>query len=84
MGHGIIFWLIVGALAGWLAGVLVKGRGFGLMADIVVGVVGAVIGGFLSSALGVSLGHGLIASLVTAVIGAVILLTLVRLAAPRR
>ena len=76
--HGIIVWLIVGAIAGWLAGKLVKGGGFGLIGDIVVGIVGAVIGGWLAGVLGISIGSGLIASIITAVIGAVILLLIVR------
>jgi len=76
--HGIIVWLIIGAIAGWLAGRLVKGGGFGLIGDIVVGIVGALIGGWLAGALGISIGSGLIASIITAVIGAVILLIIVR------
>jgi uncharacterized membrane protein YeaQ/YmgE (transglycosylase-associated protein family) len=75
---GIIIWLIVGAIAGWLAGLLVKGGGFGLIGDIVVGIVGAVIGGWLAGVLGISIGSGLVASIITAVIGAVILLVIVR------
>jgi uncharacterized membrane protein YeaQ/YmgE (transglycosylase-associated protein family) len=76
--EGIIVWLIIGAIAGWLAGMLVKGGGFGLIGDIVVGIVGAVIGGWLAGALGISIGSGLIASIITAVIGAIILLIIVR------
>jgi uncharacterized membrane protein YeaQ/YmgE (transglycosylase-associated protein family) len=76
--EGIIVWLIIGAIAGWLAGMLVKGGGFGLIGDIVVGIVGALIGGWLAGALGISIGSGLIASIITAVIGAVILLVIVR------
>jgi len=74
--HGIIVWLIIGALAGWLAGKLVRGGGFGLIGDMVVGIVGAVIGGWLAGALGVSIGSGFIASVITAIIGAVILLVI--------
>lgn len=77
--HGIIVWLIIGAVAGWLAGQFMKGGGFGLLVDIIVGIVGAFIGGWLASVLGISLGGGLIASIITATIGAVILLFLVRL-----
>ena len=76
--HGIIVWLIIGAIAGWLAGKLVKGGGFGFIGDIVVGIVGAVIGGWLASVLGIGIGSGFIASVITAVIGAVILLLIVR------
>jgi uncharacterized membrane protein YeaQ/YmgE (transglycosylase-associated protein family) len=79
MEHGIIAWLIIGAIAGWLAGLLVKGGGFGLIVDIIVGIVGAFIGGWLAGVLHISLGSGWIASIITAVIGAVILLFIVRL-----
>jgi uncharacterized membrane protein YeaQ/YmgE (transglycosylase-associated protein family) len=77
--HGIIVWLIIGAIAGWLAGTLLKGGGFGLIGDIIVGIVGAFIGGWLSGLLGISLGSGLIASIIMATIGAVILLLIVRM-----
>ena len=66
-------------LSGWLAGMLVKGGGFGLIGDLVVGVVGAFLGGFLFGALGISGGGGFIGSLVVATIGAVVLLFIVRL-----
>ena len=76
--YGIIAWLIIGAIAGWLAGLMVKGGGFGLIGDIVVGIVGAVIGGWLAGVLGISIGSGFIASIITAIIGAVILLVILR------
>ena len=79
MEHGIIAWLIIGAIAGWLAGVLVKGGGFGLIVDIIVGIVGAFIGGWLAGVLHISLGGGWIGSIITALIGAVILLFIIRL-----
>jgi uncharacterized membrane protein YeaQ/YmgE (transglycosylase-associated protein family) len=79
MEHGLIAWLVIGAIAGWLAGVLVKGGGFGLVVDIIVGIVGAFIGGWLAGVLGISLGGGWIGSIVTALIGAVILLFIIRL-----
>lgn len=79
MEHGLIAWLVIGAIAGWLAGVVVKGGGFGLVVDIIVGIVGAFIGGWLAGVLGISLGGGLIGSIVTALIGAVILLFIIRL-----
>lgn len=75
----LLWFLIVGIVAGWLAGKLVKGGGFGLVGDLVVGVVGAFIGGFLFSSLGVSAGGGLIGSIIVATIGAVVLLYAVRL-----
>jgi uncharacterized membrane protein YeaQ/YmgE (transglycosylase-associated protein family) len=74
-----IWFLIVGLVAGWLAGKLVKGGGFGLVGDLIVGVVGAFLGGFLFSTLGVSSGSGLIGSIIVATIGAVVLLFLIRL-----
>ena len=74
-----IWFLIVGIIAGWLAGVLVRGGGFGLIGDLVVGVVGAFIGGFLFSLLGLSSNGGLIGSIVVATIGAVVLLVIVRI-----
>ena len=74
----IIWFLVVGLVAGWLAGVLVKGGGFGLIGDLIVGVIGAVLGGFLFSTFGVSIGGGLIGSIVVATIGAVVLLFIVR------
>jgi uncharacterized membrane protein YeaQ/YmgE (transglycosylase-associated protein family) len=76
--HGIIVWLVIGAIAGWLAGRLVKGGGFGLVGDIVVGIVGALIGGWLADALHIDIGSGFIASIITAIIGAVILLVILR------
>jgi uncharacterized membrane protein YeaQ/YmgE (transglycosylase-associated protein family) len=79
MQHGLIAWLIIGAVAGWLAGLLVKGGGFGLIVDIIVGIVGAFIGGWLASVLGISIGGGFIGSIIIAVIGAVILLFVIRL-----
>ncbi|WP_412527252.1 GlsB/YeaQ/YmgE family stress response membrane protein [Burkholderia lata] len=75
--HGLIVWLIIGAIAGWLAGVLVKGGGFGLVIDIVVGIVGAVIGGWLAGLLGIGF-SGILGSIVIALIGAVILLLVIR------
>lgn len=77
--QSIIVWLIVGAIAGWLAGMVVKGGGFGLIGDIVVGIIGAVIAGYLLPALGIHLGVGIIASIIDAFIGAVILLIVLRL-----
>jgi uncharacterized membrane protein YeaQ/YmgE (transglycosylase-associated protein family) len=75
---GLLIFLAIGAVAGWLAGVLMKGGGFGLLGDIIVGVIGAVIGGYLFGALGIQAG-GLIGSIVTATVGAVVLLLIVRL-----
>jgi uncharacterized membrane protein YeaQ/YmgE (transglycosylase-associated protein family) len=77
--HGVIWWILVGLVAGWLAGKAMKGGGFGVLMDIVIGMIGAVIGGWLFGTLGVFPGGGLIGSILVAFIGAVILLALVRL-----
>ena len=60
MVEGLLVWLIVGAIAGWLAGLIVKGYGFGLIGNIVVGIIGAVIAGWLLPKLGISLGPALL------------------------
>jgi uncharacterized membrane protein YeaQ/YmgE (transglycosylase-associated protein family) len=75
----IIVLLIVGAIAGWAAGQIVRGFGFGLIGNIVVGIVGAFIGVWLLSRLGVHVGTGFIAATVQAIIGAVVLLVIVGL-----
>lgn len=75
----ILWFLIVGLIAGWLAGVLVKGGGFGVVGNIVIGIVGAVLGGWLFSTLGASWGGGLISSILVATVGAVVLLMVARL-----
>ena len=75
----ILWFILIGLVAGWLAGKIMKGKGFGVFGDIVVGVIGALIGGFLFRELGVSLGGGLIGSLIVAVIGALVLLYVLRL-----
>ncbi len=74
----LIIFLAIGAVAGWLAGTLMKGGGFGLLGNIVVGVIGAVVGGFVFGLLGISAG-GLIGSIITATAGAALLLFIVRL-----
>jgi uncharacterized membrane protein YeaQ/YmgE (transglycosylase-associated protein family) len=76
---GLIAWLIVGLVAGWLAGQFMKGSGYGMVGDIIVGIVGAFIGGFLASLLGLSGSVGLIGSIVVALIGAIILIALLRM-----
>jgi len=74
-----VWFILVGLVAGWLAGVLMKGGGFGVIGDIVVGVLGALLGGFLFRSLGVSAGGGLLGSIVVATVGAVILIFILRL-----
>jgi uncharacterized membrane protein YeaQ/YmgE (transglycosylase-associated protein family) len=74
----LLIFLAIGAVAGWLAGVLMSGGGFGLLGDIVVGIIGALIGGVLFGALGISAG-GLVGAIVTATVGAVVLIFVLRL-----
>jgi uncharacterized membrane protein YeaQ/YmgE (transglycosylase-associated protein family) len=75
----LIIWLIVGAIAGWLAGMVVKGGGYGLIGDIIVGIVGGLIAGWLLPQIGIVIGGGFIAAIINAFIGAVILLIVLRL-----
>lgn len=86
MGHGLIAWIFIGIVAGWLTGKLMRGAGFGVLMDMVVGLVGALVGGFLSNHLGFGgVGqHGLIGSIVIAVIGAVVLTLIIRLISGNR
>jgi uncharacterized membrane protein YeaQ/YmgE (transglycosylase-associated protein family) len=77
--QALIILLIVGAIAGWLAGQIVRGFGFGLVGNIIVGIVGAVIAGWLFPRLGINLGGGIIGSIIAAAIGAVILLFIIGL-----
>ena len=74
-----IWFIVVGLVAGWLAGQLMKGGGFGVIGDIVVGVLGALLGGFLFSSLGMSLGGGLLGAIIVATLGAVLLIFVLRL-----
>lgn len=73
----LLLFIIIGGIAGWIAGLLVKGRGHGLVTNIVVGVIGAFIGGFIFTELGIAT-TGLLGSLVMATVGAIILLLLLR------
>jgi uncharacterized membrane protein YeaQ/YmgE (transglycosylase-associated protein family) len=75
----LLIWLLVGAVAGWLASTIVKGGGSGLLGDIVVGVIGAFVGGWLLARLGIQLGVGLVSVIASATIGAVLLLLILRL-----
>ena len=76
--HSIIAWLIIGAIAGWLAGIFVKGGGFGLIGDIIVGIIGAFIGGWGAGVLHIHVGAGWISEIITAAIGAMLLLFILR------
>ncbi|HEX3835463.1 MAG TPA: GlsB/YeaQ/YmgE family stress response membrane protein [Steroidobacteraceae bacterium] len=75
----IVWFILVGLIAGWLAGQLMKGGGFGVIGDIVVGIIGALIGGLLFSSLGIWAGGGLLGAIIVATIGAIILIFLLRL-----
>lgn len=74
-----IWFILIGLVAGWLAGQFMKGGGFGIIGDIVVGVVGALLGGFLFGSFGVSLGGGLLGAIIVATIGAIVLIFVLRL-----
>jgi uncharacterized membrane protein YeaQ/YmgE (transglycosylase-associated protein family) len=74
-----IWWIVVGLIAGWITGKLMKGGGYGALMDIIVGIVGALIGGFIAEHIGFGGDHGLIMSIIIAVIGAVILTLILRL-----
>jgi uncharacterized membrane protein YeaQ/YmgE (transglycosylase-associated protein family) len=78
-GQSILVILVVGLVAGWLAGKIVQGTGFGLIGDIAIGIVGAFIASWLLPKLGIGLGVGMIRSIIDATIGAVVLLVIIRL-----
>ena len=74
-----IWFILIGLIAGWLAGQVMKGGGYGVIGDIIVGILGALLGGWLFGALGIGAGGGLIGSLIVAFIGACILIFLLRI-----
>ncbi|GAC1691132.1 MAG: GlsB/YeaQ/YmgE family stress response membrane protein [Gemmatimonadaceae bacterium] len=80
----LLWWLIVGIIAGWLTGKIMKGSGYGVLMDLVLGVIGAFIGGFVMRTLGFAGAGGLLYSIVVATLGAVLLVWLVRLVTGRR
>ncbi len=75
----LIWWIIVGLIAGWATGKLMKGSGYGTLMDIVVGIIGAIIGGEIMAHLGMSASGGMIYTILVAIVGAVILTLLIRL-----
>jgi len=77
--ESLLIFIIIGAIAGWLAGLIVSGFGFGLIGNIIVGIVGAFIAGWLFPRLGFAIGGGILGSIINATIGAVILLLLVKI-----
>lgn len=74
-----IWFILIGLIAGWLAGQVMKGGGYGVIGDIIVGILGALLGGWLFGVLGIGAGGGLIGSLIVAFIGACILIFLLRI-----
>jgi uncharacterized membrane protein YeaQ/YmgE (transglycosylase-associated protein family) len=78
-GESIVIILVVGLIAGWLAGKIVQGTGFGLIGDIAIGIVGAFIASWLFPRLGIALGAGILRAIIDATIGAVLLLVIIRL-----
>ncbi|MEI7780560.1 MAG: GlsB/YeaQ/YmgE family stress response membrane protein [Planctomycetota bacterium] len=74
-----VWFIVIGLLAGWLAGLLMKGGGYGIIGDIIVGVLGSLVGGYLFKTVGVSLGGGLAANLIVATVGAVVLILILRI-----
>ena len=80
----LLWFVLIGAVAGWLAGQFMKGSGFGLLGDIIVGVIGAFIGGYLFRKIGVELGGGFIGRVIIAFAGALLLLFVIRLFTGRR
>ena len=78
-GESLVIILAVGLIAGWLAGQIVQGTGFGIIGDLIIGVVGAFIGSWLLPQLGIHLGVGIVAAIINATVGALILLLIIRL-----
>ena len=76
--ESLLIFIIIGAIAGWLAGLIVSGFGFGLLGNIIVGIIGAFIAGWLFPRFGFAIGGGILAAIINATIGAVILLVLVK------
>ena len=83
-GEGAVMILLVGLIAGWLAGKLVRGTGIGMIGDMAIGIVGAFIASWLLPRLGIGLGSGLIRAIINATVGAALLLIIIRLARARR
>jgi uncharacterized membrane protein YeaQ/YmgE (transglycosylase-associated protein family) len=76
---GLLYSVIVGLIAGWLAGVVMKGGGYGVLVDIVLGILGGILGGWIFSMLGIGAGGGLIGSIIVSFVGAVVLVGITRL-----
>ena len=76
---GLIWWIVVGLIAGWLAGKVMSGGGYGVAVDIVLGILGAIVGGWLFGALHIFIGYGFIGSILVAFVGALLLVWITRL-----
>jgi uncharacterized membrane protein YeaQ/YmgE (transglycosylase-associated protein family) len=76
---GFIAWIVVGMIAGWLAGLVMKGGGYGILVDIILGILGGFVGGWLFGMMGIWPGGGMIGSIIVAFVGAVILVAITRL-----
>jgi uncharacterized membrane protein YeaQ/YmgE (transglycosylase-associated protein family) len=76
---GLIWWIVVGLIAGWLAGKVMRGGGYGVLVDIVLGILGAIVGGWVFGLLHISIGNGLIGSILVAFVGAMLLVWVTRL-----
>lgn len=79
MVESVVAWLVVGAIAGWIAGMVVKGGGFGLLGNIVIGIIGAVVAGWLLPQLGIAIGSGIVRAIINAAIGGIIVLVIIAL-----
>jgi uncharacterized membrane protein YeaQ/YmgE (transglycosylase-associated protein family) len=77
--ESLIIFLLIGAIAGWLAGLIISGFGFGLLGNIIVGIIGAFVAGFVLPALGIQIGGGILGAIIHATIGAVLLLFVLKL-----
>lgn len=75
--HSVIWWIIIGIVAGWLTGKVMRGTGYGVLADLVLGMVGALVGGWIFSAMGIAT-YSLLGSIIVAFIGAVIVIAIFR------
>lgn len=73
----LIIFILVGLIAGWLAGMIMKGKGFGLIGNVIVGLIGGLLGGWLFNLLKISIGTGIVSSIITSLIGAIVLLVIV-------
>jgi uncharacterized membrane protein YeaQ/YmgE (transglycosylase-associated protein family) len=76
---GLLYWIVVGLIAGWLAGLVMKGGGYGIVVDIVLGILGGILGGWIFGSLGLGAGGGFVGSIIVAFIGAVILVAITRM-----